>query len=405
MASVYTVAQVTSYISHLFEEDFALKRISIQGEISNCKKHSCGHLYFTLKDETSTLSCVMFASNRAKLTFIPSEGMRVIARGSVRIYERDGVYQLYVTQLEPAGVGEWFRLFEERKAQFEEMGMFSEEYKKPIPKYVRTVGVVTAPTGAAVRDIINIATRRNPYVQIILYPAIVQGEQAPASIVNGIRALERCKVDVMIVGRGGGSIEDLWAFNEEIVAQAIFDCSVPIISAVGHETDTTIADFAADLRAPTPSAGAELAVYDYSLMQTQLDELALRYTRRMKQQIASARMRLSNDQIRLSHLSPAGQIREKRSYLVSLEEKLERQMQEKLRERRYQVSLYAEKLKGLSPLEKLSQGFSHVADAEGRTVTDVNRIQVGELVTIHVKNGRIVAQVKEKEEWKQPKKS
>lgn len=179
-----------------------------------------------------------------------------------------------------------------------------------------------------------------------------------------------------------GSIEDLWAFNEEIVAQAIFDCSVPIISAVGHETDTTIADFVADLRAPTPSAGAELAVYDYSLMQTQLDELALRYTRRMKQQIASARMRLSNDQIRLSHLSPAGQIREKRSYLVSLEEKLERQMQEKLRERRYQVSLYAEKLKGLSPLEKLSQGFSHVADAEGRTVTDVNRIQVGELVTI-----------------------
>ena len=233
----------------------------------------------------------------------------------------------------------------------------------------------------------------------------MQGEQAPASIVNGIRALERCKVDVMIVGRGGGSIEDLWAFNEEIVAQAIFDCSVPIISAVGHETDTTIADFVADLRAPTPSAGAELAVYDYSLMQTQLNELALRYTRRMKQQIASARMRLSNDQIRLSHLSPAGQIREKRSYLVSLEEKLERQMQEKLRERRYQVSLYAEKLKGLSPLEKLSQGFSHVADAEGRTVTDVNRIQVGELVTIHVKNGRIVAQVKEKEEWKQPKKS
>ena len=230
-------------------------------------------------------------------------------------------------------------------------------------------------------------------------------EAAAEDIAHGIEVLDTLGVDTIIIGRGGGSIEDLWAFNEEIVAQAIFDCSVPIISAVGHETDTTIADFVADLRAPTPSAGAELAVYDYSLMQTQLDELALRYTRRMKQQIASARMRLSNDQIRLSHLSPAGQIREKRSYLVSLEEKLERQMQEKLRERRYQVSLYAEKLKGLSPLEKLSQGFSHVADAEGRTVTDVNRIQVGELVTIHVKNGRIVAQVKEKEEWKQPKKS
>ena len=405
MRNVYTVKQVNAYIKNMFTQDFMLNRIYIKGEVSNCKYHTSGHLYFSLKDESGTIACVMFAGQRSGLSFRMQEGQQVIVLGSVSVYERDGRYQVYAKEIVLDGAGLLYEKFIKLKKELEEMGMFAPEYKKPIPKYVRTVGVVTAPTGAAVRDIINIATRRNPYVQIILYPAIVQGEQAPASIVNGIRALERCKVDVMIVGRGGGSIEDLWAFNEEIVAQAIFDCSVPIISAVGHETDTTIADFVADLRAPTPSAGAELAVYDYSLMQTQLDELALRYTRRMKQQIASARMRLSNDQIRLSHLSPAGQIREKRSYLVSLEEKLERQMQEKLRERRYQVSLYAEKLKGLSPLEKLSQGFSHVADAEGRTVTDVNRIQVGELVTIHVKNGRIVAQVKEKEEWKQPKKS
>ena len=403
MKNVYTVAQVNGYIKNMFTQDFLLQSILVKGEVSNCKYHSSGHIYFTLKDGKGAIACVMFAGNRSGLKFHMQEGQQVVVGGTIDVFERDGRYQLYAKSITLDGAGQLYERFEQLKLA--EQGLFAPEYKQPIPRFIRTLGVVTAPTGAAVRDIINIATRRNPYVQIILYPAIVQGEQAPASIVNGIRALERCKVDVMIVGRGGGSIEDLWAFNEEIVAQAIFDCSVPIISAVGHETDTTIADFVADLRAPTPSAGAELAVYDYSLMQTQLDELALRYTRRMKQQIASARMRLSNDQIRLSHLSPAGQIREKRSYLVSLEEKLERQMQEKLRERRYQVSLYAEKLKGLSPLEKLSQGFSHVADAEGRTVTDVNRIQVGELVTIHVKNGRIVAQVKEKEEWKQPKKS
>ena len=372
MKNVYTVAQVNGYIKNMFTQDFLLQSILVKGEVSNCKYHSSGHIYFTLKDGKGAIACVMFAGNRSGLKFHMQEGQQVVVGGTIDVFERDGRYQLYAKSITLDGAGQLYERFEQLKRELAEQGLFAPEYKQPIPRFIRTLGVVTAPTGAAVRDIINIATRRNPYVQIILYPAIVQGEQAPASIVNGIRALERCKVDVMIVGRGGGSI-----------------------SAVGHETDTTIADFVADLRAPTPSAGAELAVYDYSLMQTQLDELALRYTRRMKQQIASARMRLSNDQIRLSHLSPAGQIREKRSYLVSLEEKLERQMQEKLRERRYQVSLYAEKLKGLSPLEKLSQGFSHVADAEGRTVTDVNRIQVGELVTIHVKNGRIVAQVKD----------
>ena len=405
MQNVYTVRQVNAYIKSMFTQDVVLRSIYMKGEVSNCKYHTSGHIYFSLKDESGTISCVMFASARKGLAFGMKNGQQVLVLGNISVYERDGTYQLYASRILLDGAGLLYEKFEALKAELEEMGMFDPVYKKPIPPFVKKLGVVTAPTGAAVRDIIQISRRRNPGIQIILYPALVQGEGAAESVAKGIAMLDAYGVDVIIAGRGGGSIEDLWAFNEEIVAQAIFDCSVPIISAVGHETDTTIADFVADLRAPTPSAGAELAVYDYSLMQTQLNELALRYTRRMKQQIASARMRLSNDQIRLSHLSPAGQIREKRSYLVSLEEKLERQMQEKLRERRYQVSLYAEKLKGLSPLEKLSQGFSHVADAEGRTVTDVNRIQVGELVTIHVKNGRIVAQVKEKEEWKQPKKS
>ena len=405
MQNVYTVRQVNAYIKSMFTQDVVLRSIYMKGEVSNCKYHTSGHIYFSLKDESGTISCVMFASARKGLAFGMKNGQQVLVLGNISVYERDGTYQLYASRILLDGAGLLYEKFEALKAELEEMGMFDPVYKKPIPPFVKKLGVVTAPTGAAVRDIIQISRRRNPGIQIILYPALVQGEGAAESVAKGIAMLDAYGVDVIIAGRGGGSIEDLWAFNEEIVAQAIFDCSVPIISAVGHETDTTIADFVADLRAPTPSAGAELAVYDYSVVQTQLDELALRYTRRMKQQIASARMRLSNDQIRLSHLSPAGQIREKRSYLVSLEEKLERQMQEKLRERRYQVSLYAEKLKGLSPLEKLSQGFSHVADAEGRTVTDVNRIQVGELVTIHVKNGRIVAQVKEKEEWKQPKKS
>ena len=405
MKNIFSVGQINRYVKNMFTQDFILQKIYVKGEVSNCKYHTSGHIYFSLKDETGVLSCVMFAGHRRGLAFRMKDGDRVVVGGAVDVYERDGRYQLYAKEISLEGAGALYERFLALKTELEEMGMFAQEYKQPIPAFIHRLGVVTAPTGAAVQDIRNISLRRDPYLQIILYPALVQGEGAADSIVRGIHMLDQAEVDVIIVGRGGGAIEDLWAFNEEIVAQAIFDCSVPIISAVGHETDTTIADFVADLRAPTPSAGAELAVYDYSLMQTQLDELALRYTRRMKQQIASARMRLSNDQIRLSHLSPAGQIREKRSYLVSLEEKLERQMQEKLRERRYQVSLYAEKLKGLSPLEKLSQGFSHVADAEGRTVTDVNRIQVGELVTIHVKNGRIVAQVKEKEEWKQPKKS
>ncbi|MDO4292867.1 MAG: exodeoxyribonuclease VII large subunit [Eubacteriales bacterium] len=402
MKNVYTVAQVNSYIKNMFTQDFLLQSILVKGEVSNCKYHSSGHLYFTLKDGKGAIACVMFAGNRGGLKFHMQEGHQVVVAGTVDVYERDGRYQLYAREIFLDGAGQLYERFEQLKRELAERGLFAPEYKRPVPKYISRLGVVTAPTGAAVRDIINIARRRNPYVQIILYPAIVQGDQAPASIANGIRALERQGVDVMIVGRGGGSIEDLWAFNEELVAQAIFDCSVPIISAVGHETDTTIADYVADLRAPTPSAGAELAVYDYSLLQAQLDECSVGLTRRMKLRIERDRMRLKNGRIRLQYLSPAGQIREKRTYLAQLEERLEDRMQKRIVDSRHRLSLYVEKLKGLSPLDKLNQGFSHVADPEGRTVTDVNRVQLGELLTIHVKNGRITAQVKEKEEWKQP---
>lgn len=399
MKNVYTVAQVNSYIKNMFTQDFLLQSILVKGEVSNCKYHSSGHIYFTLKDAKGAIACVMFAGNRSGLKFHMREGQQVIAAGTIDVYERDGKYQLYARQIFPDGAGLLYEKFEQLKRDLQERGLFAPEYKQPIPRFIHRLGVVTAPTGAAVRDIINIATRRNPYVQIILYPAIVQGEQAPESIVKGIRALEALGVDVMIVGRGGGSIEDLWAFNEEAVAQAIFDCSVPVISAVGHETDTTIADYVADLRAPTPSAGAELAVYDYSLLKAQLDEASAGLTRRMKQKLEQNRMQLRRYQMQLQYLSPASQIREKRNYLVQMEEKLSGRMQKRIADSRHQFLLYVEKLKGLSPLEKLNQGFSHVSDQEGNTVTDVNRIGEGELLTIHVKNGRIVAEVKEKEEW------
>jgi exodeoxyribonuclease VII large subunit len=258
----------------MFTQDFLLHAVTVKGEVSNLKYHTSGHIYFTLKDGAGAIACVMFAGSRKGLAFQLQEGMQVQVTGSVDVYERDGRYQLYARQIEQDGAGQLYEKFEQLKRKLSELGMFAEEYKQPIPRFIRTLGVVTAPTGAAVRDIINISTRRNPYIQIILYPAIVQGDQAAASIVRGIQVLSERAVDVIIVGRGGGSIEDLWAFNEESVAEAIFNSPIPIISAVGHETDTTIADYVADLRAPTPSAAAELAVFEYDRFQEKTEEYA-----------------------------------------------------------------------------------------------------------------------------------
>ena len=242
LKNVYTVKQVNAYIKNMFTQDFMLNRIYVKGEVSNCKYHTSGHIYFSLKDESGMIACIMFAGQRGGLPFRMREGQQVIVLGNITTYERDGKYQLYAKEIILDGAGALYERFEALKQELGEMGMFAEEYKQPIPKFARTIGVVTAPTGAAIRDIINVAGRRNPYVQLLLYPALVQGEGAAASIVEGIAALEKKGVDLIIVGRGGGSIEDLWAFNEEIVARAIFECRIPVISAVGHETDTTIAD-------------------------------------------------------------------------------------------------------------------------------------------------------------------
>ena len=401
MRSAYTVTQVNAYIKNMFTQDYMLQSLLVKGEVSNCKYHSSGHIYFTLKDQKGTLNCVMFAGNRSGLQFRMQEGQQVIVGGTVDVYERDGKYQLYARQIVLDGAGALYERFEQLKRELEDLGMFAPEYKQPIPRFIRTLGVVTADTGAAVRDIIQITTRRNPYVQIILYPAIVQGEQAPASIVRGIRALEKQGVDVMIVGRGGGSIEDLWAFNEREVAQAVFDCSVPIISAVGHETDTTIIDYVADLRAPTPSAAAELAVYDIRQITESLENARTSLQKGIQRLLTQKREQIRRYELQLKLVSPGSRLREKRTYLLHLEERLQRGMQNVLTGKRHMMALYIEQLKGLSPLQKLSSGYSYVADEQGRTIRSVQETAPGQLVTIHVTDGRIKAKVVEQEaiEW------
>lgn len=389
----YSVGQVNTYIKNMFVQDFVLKRIYVKGEVSNCKYHPSGHIYFSLKDETGNIACVMFAGMRKGLAFRMENGQQVVVLGSVDVYERDGKYQLYAKEIILDGAGLLHEKFEALKRELEELGMFAPEYKQAIPKYIKKLGVVTAPSGAAVRDIMNIARRRNPYLQIILYPALVQGEGAADSIVSGIQALDAYGVDTLIVGRGGGSMEDLWAFNEEKVARAIFECRTPVISAVGHETDVTISDFVADLRAPTPSAAAELAVEDIRLVQERLLQYRICLSRRMEDRVAERKNRLSAYREKLAYLSPESQIREKRQRLAEREERLRALMEQAILHSRYDLALRIEKLKGLSPLEKLNQGYAYVADEEGRRVTSVSQMPAGGRVRISVKDGSVTALV------------
>lgn len=374
-----------------------LKRIYVKGEVSNCKYHTSGHIYFSLKDETGSMVCVMFAGSRSGLSFRMQDGQSVIALGSISVYERDGKYQLYAEEIILDGAGLLYEKFEALKRELAEMGMFAPEYKRPIPAFSRKIGIVTAPTGAAIRDIQNIAHRRNPGVQLILYPALVQGKDAAPSIIRGIETLDACGVDVIIVGRGGGSIEDLWAFNEESVAYAIFRCSTPVISAVGHETDFTIADYVADLRAPTPSAAAELAVADVSGILAQMEQYQQQLARRMTDRLLDKRTRLSEISGKLQFLSPQNQIREQRQLLIEKEEKLQYRMTNVLESKRHQMLIYIERFRGLSPLDKLKQGYAYVADAQGKTVTSTKQVKPEDMLTLYVADGCIHARVADTE--------
>ncbi|MCJ7966094.1 exodeoxyribonuclease VII large subunit [Lachnospiraceae bacterium NSJ-171] len=393
MKSVYSVSQVNSYIKNMFTQDFVLNSIYIKGEVSNCKYHTSGHIYFSLKDKGGVISGVMFAGNRGGLNFTLKEGQNVIVLGSVSVYEKSGSYQVYAKQIMLDGAGQLYQKYEELKKELEEMGMFDIMYKQPIPKYATKIGICTASTGAAIQDIRNISSRRNPYVQLYLYPAIVQGENAVASIVQGLRYLDEMDMDVIIVGRGGGSIEDLWAFNEEAVARTIFNMKTPVISAVGHETDTTIADYVADLRAPTPSAAAELAVFDYNEFKNKLFQYKRTLENKLEREIQKNRILVKNYEARVNYASPKNQLLTKKQYVDELFTKMENLFKNKLTNDKHTLGILAERLNGLSPLNKLSNGYAYITDDNLHTITSVGQIDVGEKVLLNLKDGKVTSVV------------
>ncbi len=397
--NVYSVSQVNRHIQQLFVQDFALRRLSVRGEVSNLKYNSSGHIYFTLKDENSALEGMMFAQERASgLRFRLENGQKVVAVGRIQVYEKNGTYRLYAEEITREGMGELYQRFLELKEELEERGLFAPEYKRPIPRFVRTLGVVTAPTGAVIRDIINVSHRRNPYVQILLYPVKVQGEGAAAEVAHGLKVMDAQGTDCIIVGRGGGSLEDLWAFNEETVAQAIFDCSTPVISAVGHETDTTIADFVADLRAPTPSAAAELAVFDYYDFMDGLQEKKYLLTRRMQNRLREEKDRLNSLTLRLRLYQPEYRIASLREQAADAQERLNAAMERKIEREKHRLSLAAARLDHLSPLKRLGGGYAFVSDPSGRAVRSIGQVSVRDALLITLRDGRLTARVEETEE-------
>lgn len=392
MAEIFSVSQINTYISRLFSGNSLLNRIAVKGEVSNCKYHTSGHLYFTLKDKASQIACVMFAGRRAGISFRMEDGQSVIVFGSIGVYEQGGKYQLYAEEIRQDGVGRLYEEFEFLKQKLRAEGLFEPEHKKPLAHYAQTVGIVTARTGAAIQDIMQIARRRNPYVQLLLYPARVQGEGAADTIVKGIWALDG-KADVIIVGRGGGSIEDLWAFNEEKVARAIFNCRTPVISAVGHETDTTIADFVADLRAPTPSAAAELAVYDFSQLERMLAGLHGNLVEELCRSIEKAHAELKQKELRLRQCHPRIQLRQKQQWLADVSLRLSERMSDRLKDYHHMLALFTQRLKGVSPLERISGGYAFVTNETGEAVTGTDKVTVGSTVQAQLCDGSITALV------------
>ena len=393
MAGVYTVKQVNSYIKNMFKQDFLLNSVSVNGEISNCKYHTSGHIYFTLKDADAALSVIMFASQAARLAFKLKDGMSVVVSGRVDVFDAAGKYQLYANTVQQEGIGELYQKYEQLKQYYEDMGYFAKEYKRPLPAFTRKLGVVTSKTGAAVQDIMNISRRRNPYIQIVLYPAYVQGEHAKQSVVNGIAKLDKLGLDCIIVGRGGGSIEDLWAFNEPEVVEAVFNASTPIISAVGHETDFTLTDFVADMRAPTPSAAAELAVTEVAAVENKIYE----YERRLKQQmmysLSAKRDYLERLKLQMEYLNPVNQIYDKRQRLMNIEDKLNMLIKRCVADNRNRLCLYASRLEGLSPLKKLDMGYGYIEDSQNDRIISVSQVSPEDEITVYLKDGSIRSKV------------
>lgn len=393
---VFSVTQINTYIKRMFQSDYALRRISIKGQVSNCKYHSSGHIYFSLKDEGSQISCVMFANARYDgLKFELEDGQEVVVDGNISVYERGGSYQLYAQEIRLNGIGELYVAYEMLKQKLYEEGLFDHEKKKPIPKNPKKIGVVTARTGAAIHDIISTAKRRNPYVQLILYPAKVQGDGASDTIVAGIKALDQYGVDIIIVGRGGGSIEDLWAFNEEKVARAIYEVQTPIISGTGHEVDTTIADYAADLRAATPTAACELAVPD--IREVMEGIINREYTLRtlLKQVVRRYQMKLQQYQIIIANFDPRFQLQEQKMHLAELEEQIHAVMKNKMTDYQHKLELYTKELHGLSPTAKLINGFGYIEGSNGEPVTSVKKVMEGDQISLTISDGTIITKAEQ----------
>ena len=387
---VATVSQINEYIKQILDKNVILNNVWVKGELSNFKLHYSGHIYTTLKDEGGVLKAVMFKGAASRLAFAPQDGMKVVARGRVGVYENGGVYQLYIEEMIPDGVGELFIAYEQLKAKLQSEGLFDERYKKPIPRFPSRVGVITAPTGAAVRDIINVITRRYPLAQITLYPAQVQGTGSAQSVAAGIEYFnETNSADTIIAGRGGGSIEDLWAFNEEIVARAIFNSKIPIISAVGHETDFTIADFVADLRAPTPSAAAEIAVPSIAELAAAIESDK---SRLMQAQIS----RLKNLQLKINSLklkTPQEIINDNSQRLDNLTHRMENSFKLTLMQKKKLLGEQSGKLNALSPLNTLSRGYAIPVKEDGTVIRSIGDTKKGDEFTLKLKDGDTKAMV------------
>ena len=394
MKTIYSVFQVNTYIHNMFHEDYLLSDVSVSGEISNLKFHTSGHIYFTLKDDKSAISCAIFRPSAKKLNIALKDGDKIVASGSISNYVPNGSVTFNVTKVEYEGVGDLTKKFEELKKRLAEQGLFDKEFKKPIPKFPKTIGIVTAPTGAAIRDIISVSKRRNPYISLILFPALVQGEGAKESIVKGIETLEKANVDVIIVGRGGGSLEDLWAFNEEEVAYAIFQSSIPVISAVGHEIDFTISDFTADLRAATPSAAAELAVPDVKGIINDINNLDQSLNRDIKRLIDINKRKTDVLDAKLEALSPATIVKKQKILTDSLENKLDSSMRRILTAYKNKIENYSARLKGVSPLERLKAGMAYITDDLGQRITGVEDLSENASIRITMKDGYALADVK-----------
>lgn len=390
MSKLYSVKEINKYIKTAFSNDYLLRDVQIVGEVSNVKRDGRGNLYFTMKDSDAALSGVMFRRDADYgLLFDMQNGQRVIVSGYISFFERDGKCQIYARQIKLEGRGNLYEEYERLKERLYEEGLFDFEHKKPIPKFPKSVGIVTARTGAAIQDICNIAKRRNPYVQLVLYPAQVQGEGAAATIVKGIRALDKMELDTIIIGRGGGSIEDLWAFNEEIVARAIYEAVTPIISGTGHEIDNTIADYAADLRAPTPSAACELAIPDVVTIIRQLESMESAMKHSIQGRIQRQKQHLKMLQIALDRVSPKARFEYQQRQVENLRERMLKVMADKYEWCNHRYEVLLTRIHGLSPTAKLTNGYGYIANSEGLPIKSVEDLQEKETFSVTMWDGKI----------------